>query len=187
MREKNRYYRTQNTERKEYSLCENGFTLIEVMISMVVLLIGMLGVMAMQYYAVSGNATAREIRTATGLAQEAIEQLKGTPYQFVLSGSDFPFVNLNPGDAATDSTTTGGIAYARTWWVVPDCMTLAANPGAAGAECNPGNVPACAADPDAALVAPISAIRARTCWTDSDGATHFVTIDTKRWNENAVP
>ena len=56
----------------------HGFTLVEVMISMVVLLIGMLGVMGMQYYAIGGNASSRELGMATNLSVEVIERLKST-------------------------------------------------------------------------------------------------------------
>ena len=52
---------------------EKGFSLVEVMIALVILLVGMLGIMGMQYYAVSGNATSRELRQATNLGQDMIE------------------------------------------------------------------------------------------------------------------
>ncbi len=46
---------------------------------------------------------------------------------------------------------------------------------------------ACTSDPDGTMIVSVSAIRARTCWTDKSGGNHSVTLDTLRWNENVVP
>ena len=170
-----------------YAPAADGFTLVEVMIAMVVLLLGMLGVIAMQYYSIGGNASSREMRIATGLTQEVMEQIKGTPYAnlaLVAIGTDIPLPTANP-DAPTVSATSGGVNYTRSWWVVANCTELAANGNACAA--NGGNVPACNTQPDAGVVSPASAIRSRTCWTDKDGTNHSVTLDTVRWDETRVP
>jgi type IV pilus modification protein PilV len=153
-----------------------GFTLIEVMVALVIMLIGMLGVIGMQYYAVTGNTASREMRVATNLTQQIIEQIRSTPYQSLAAGTDAP---------AGDPTMTGGVNYTRTWWVVADCvaLTLAGDDNT----CNPALAAVCASDPDGAVVVQSSAIRARTCWSDKNGANHSVTLDTVRWNENATP
>ncbi len=150
----------------------NGFTLVEVMISMVVLLVGMLGVMGMQYYAIGGNASSRELAMATNLSVEVIEQLKSTPYTALAAGTDSPPVGI---------TNSGMIAFTRAWWVVPDCVAI--NFNADDNSCA-GLATACASDPDTTMVVPVSAIRARTCWDDKDGMPHSVTLDSIRWNEN---
>jgi prepilin-type N-terminal cleavage/methylation domain-containing protein len=151
----------------------NGFSLVEVMIALVVLLIGMLGVMGMQYYSVSGNAASREIRVATNLSQQLVEQMKSTPYINLASNTDVPALN---------AAMSGGINFTRAWWVVPDCVGLAA-----GGNLCAGAAPACTTDPDGAVAVQASAIRTRTCWTDRQGVAHSVTLDSMRWNENAVP
>ncbi len=152
-----------------------GFTLIEVMIALVILLIGMLGVMSMQYYAVSGNTASREMRIATNLSQAIIEQIKSTPYTNLASGTDLP-----PAGTAI----SGGLNFTRSWWVVPDCvgLTLTADNNTCG-----NLATACTSDPDGTMVVSVSAVRARTCWTDKYGDNHSVTLDTLRWDENVVP
>ncbi len=151
----------------------SGFTLVEVMIAMVVLLVGMIGVMSMQYFSVRGNAASREMRIATNLSQQALENLKLIPYADLADGADAP---------ASGVAITGNVQFTRAWWVVPDCVGLADN----GDTCV-ADAPACATDPDATMAVPVSAIRARTCWTDRNGVNHSVTLDTIRWDENVTP
>jgi prepilin-type N-terminal cleavage/methylation domain-containing protein len=151
---------------------DHGFTLVEVMIAMVVLLIGMLGVMGMQYYAIGGNTASRELRMATNLSVEMIEQLKSTPYASLVSSGDSPPVG---------TSISGGVTFARAWWTVPDCIAI--NFPGDDSTCA-GLATACTSDPDATMAVPVSAIRVRTCWTDKDGLPHSVTLDSIRWDEN---
>jgi prepilin-type N-terminal cleavage/methylation domain-containing protein len=155
----------------------NGFTLIEVMIALVVLLLGMLGVMGMQYYAVSGNTQSRELRIATNLSHEMIEQLKSTSYTSLASGSDTPL-------PAAETTISGGVNYVRRWWIVPNCIAL--NLTGDNNSCA-ALASTCATNPDPALVVAVSAIRSRSCWNDKNGNIHSVTLDSLRWNENVLP
>ncbi|MBC8412917.1 MAG: prepilin-type N-terminal cleavage/methylation domain-containing protein [Nitrospira sp.] len=154
---------------------KDGFTLIEVMIALVVLVVGMLGVMGMQYYAVVGNTSSRDMRTATNLTQQLMEQMRSTAYTALTTGNDAP---------AAGTAISGGVNFTRRWWVSADCvaMTLTNDDNTCG------NLAAvCNSDPDGALAVQSSAIRARTCWTDKNGVPHSVTMDTLRWNENVVP
>ncbi|MBI5739673.1 MAG: prepilin-type N-terminal cleavage/methylation domain-containing protein [Nitrospirae bacterium] len=158
-----------------------GFTLIEVMIALVVLLIGMLGVIGMQYYSVTGNAASRELKIATNLGQELVERIKSTPYTNLVSGAD-------PDNPATGPEISGGVTFTRALWVVPDCvsLTLPGDDNSCGANLAAGCAPA--GDPDGASVVPVSAVRVRACWNDlKTGAPHSVTLDTVRWNENVIP
>jgi type IV pilus assembly protein PilV len=188
---KNNHPIKDDLSRKKALSPDHGFTLIEVMIAMVVLLMGMLGVMAMQYYSIGGNSSSRELRIATSLAQEMVEQLKGTPYANLAGGTDNPLpVFATPGaDAPTVQATSGNVNYTRSWWILPNCTELAgAAPGNVNA-CllNGANAPACSTVPDAAVPSPASAIRTRTCWVDVNGTNHSVTLDTIRWDETVVP
>jgi prepilin-type N-terminal cleavage/methylation domain-containing protein len=79
-----------------------GFTLIEVMIAMFVLAIGLLGAAGVATTIISGNTLGREITTATTLAQDKMEELKGTDYASIANGSD-----------------TQESIYTRTWTVTP--------------------------------------------------------------------
>ena len=159
---------------------KEGFSLVEVMIAMVILLVGMLGVIGMQYYAVTGNSFSREMRVATNLAHQFTEQMKATSY-----------VNIVPdADVITDPIRTGGVSFTRRLWVFPDCFALSLDKGGNGDDgtCDIGLVPGCpGGDPDVAVAVASSAIRSRTCWTDTNGDDHSVTLDTVRWNENVVP
>lgn len=171
----------QNTDNIRCPQDNDGFTLVEVMIAMVVLLLGMLGVMGMQYYAITGNTSSREMRTATNLGQEQIEQLKSTPYTSLSSGTETQ--SLDPNEIAM----SGGQQFSRVWWVRGDCVALTLTGD--DNTCNPGLATTCITDPDTSSVVPVSAIRVRTCWTDRNdiNITHAVTLDTLRWDENDVP
>lgn len=149
-----------------------GFSLIEVMIALVVLLVGMLGIMGMQYYAVSGNATSRELRMATNLGQDMIESLKSTPYGNLSSSSDSPTSGV---------AISGGINFNRRWWVVSNCiaLTLTSDDNSCTAL-----TATCTTAPGGVTV-PVSAVRARACWTDKSGGVHSVSMDSLRWDENA--
>ncbi len=128
----------------------------------------------MQYFSVRGNAASRELRIGTNLGQEVLEDMKSTPYANLADNTDAP----GPGVAIS-----GNVAFTRAWWVVPDCVGLAAN----GDTCIGAAAPACNNDPDATMNVPVSIIRTRTCWTDRNGVSHSVTLDTLRWNENVTP
>jgi len=80
-----------------------GFTLVEVMIAIAILVIGLLGVAGVATTVINGNALGKEITTATTLAQDKMEELKGTAYASLTSNSD-----------------TQESIYTRTWTVTAD-------------------------------------------------------------------
>ena len=53
-----------------------GFTLVEVMVSLGIMTIGAMAVLAMQQQIIRGNMHARQLTTATQIAQNVIERLK---------------------------------------------------------------------------------------------------------------
>ncbi|MCP4605809.1 MAG: prepilin-type N-terminal cleavage/methylation domain-containing protein [Proteobacteria bacterium] len=59
---------------------ENGFTLVEIMIGIVVLSLGLLAIASMQMTAAKGNAHGKSITTAVTWAQEKVEYLMTLPY-----------------------------------------------------------------------------------------------------------
>jgi prepilin-type N-terminal cleavage/methylation domain-containing protein len=158
----------------------NGFTLIEAMVAMTVLLIGILGVMAMQYYAIAGNASSRELRVATSLTSELLNQLIGTPYTNMVALGDGTEPSVTAADYGNNdfsfTAATGGVIFTRSWWIEGSCTAMSPVVddlcGAAG------NNPTCAA----VTTAPISMIRARTCWSDKNGTAHSVTMTRQRTN-----
>ena len=61
---------------------ENGFTLIEVLIAILVLSIGLLGVAGLQTTAIRGNTFSRDTTTGTQLAEEMVERIRVNALNF---------------------------------------------------------------------------------------------------------
>lgn len=81
----------------------NGFTLVEILVAVFILVVGILGVISVATTVINGNAFGKRITTATVLAQEKMEELKNTAYASVVTGSD-----------------TQESIYTRTWTVTTD-------------------------------------------------------------------
>ena len=82
---------------------QSGFTLIEIMIAIFILAIGLLGAAGVATTVINGNLLSKNVTTATTLAQGKMEELKGTSYSSISSGSD-----------------TQESVYTRTWTVTSD-------------------------------------------------------------------
>ena len=92
----------------------SGFTLIEVMITTVVLSIAFLATFASVMAVINGNDFSKRMAVATMLAQDKLEELKNLSY------TDS---NLSAGDHPASSETltlTGGGSYTRRWNVAVD-------------------------------------------------------------------
>jgi type IV pilus assembly protein PilV len=63
------------TRHPQWAAGQHGFSMIEVMIALVVLTIGVLGMAAMQEFAVTRSLDANELSIATNLAAEMIERI----------------------------------------------------------------------------------------------------------------
>ena len=81
-------------------LTDEGFTLIELMITLVVLSLGLLALAGLQVSAIKANAVSKRMTVATAVADATIEQLKDTPYANVIS------------EAAT-AVTAGAMTFTR--------------------------------------------------------------------------
>ena len=158
--------------KEHHQMSQKGFSLIEVMVALVVLLIGMLGVIGMQYYAIKGNASSRELRTATDLSKDAMEELKTVIYTNLNDSFDDPFADI----PVMETTISGGVTFNRARWVVANCIDLLGG----GNDCTPAAAPGCAESPDNMLIMNVSAVRTRTCWTDKHGVLHSVSLDSVR-------
>jgi len=73
---------------------DQGFTLIEVMISMIILSIGVLGLAPLMAVSITGNSFSNEATRANVIAQDRIEQLKNTA-----GFAGMPFVDTTTVDA----------------------------------------------------------------------------------------
>jgi type IV pilus modification protein PilV len=81
---------------------QNGFTLIEIMITMLVLSIGILGVVKMQVSAVKGNSYASGLTEATTIAQDKMEELAALAY-------DHSDLDDDDGDGTSQDADNDGI------------------------------------------------------------------------------
>jgi type IV pilus assembly protein PilV len=83
-----------------------GFTLLEVMITLVIFAIGLLGLAGMQIVAIKGNSFGQQMTVASTMAQNQLEALRES------AGS-----LIDGNDTVTDQN---GITYTRTWSVSTD-------------------------------------------------------------------
>jgi type IV pilus modification protein PilV len=98
-----------------------GFTLLEVMITVVILVIGLLGLAGLQIMAIKGNSFGQQMSVASTLAQNQLEQLRRISYDSLSDGSS------DGNDQYTDAA--NGVTYNRQWAAVtdvshPDWLTL---------------------------------------------------------------
>jgi type IV pilus assembly protein PilV len=67
--------------RSKFSISiEEGFTLVEIMIALVVLSVGLVALAGLQISAIRGNAFSKRMTTAVSVANTRIEQIKNMPY-----------------------------------------------------------------------------------------------------------
>ena len=89
----------------------DGFTLLEVLVGLVLLAISILAIAAMQFTAIRSNHFSGSLTQAAILAEDKMEELKNIPYANVNTGSD--------------SVTIAGISFARQYNVVEDAGNFA--------------------------------------------------------------
>jgi len=65
---------------------EAGFTLVEVLIAIVVLVVGLIGVSNLMLVAASSNSVGNQMTAATAAASWTLESLKATPYTALVIG-----------------------------------------------------------------------------------------------------
>lgn len=80
---------------------ESGLTLLEVMISMIVLSIGFLGLAPMIVLSIEGNNISRDVMNVSGIAKKQIEIYKGLPN---LPPAPFTLVDTNSTNGYTMTT-----------------------------------------------------------------------------------
>ena len=91
--------------KKMISKIENssGFTLIEIMIAIFILVVALLGLISVTVMVIKGNSISKTMTTATTLAADKMEQLKRTGYDNSIGGTD-----------------TSNVGYSITWTVSND-------------------------------------------------------------------
>jgi len=86
-----------------------GFSLIEMLISVVILSVSLLAMASLMVTTTRNNASGAQITEAINLAQDKIEELAVTPS-----------VNLLPGTDQKKGAT--GVNYSRNWTVLPNAI-----------------------------------------------------------------
>ncbi|MBP2683272.1 MAG: putative rane protein [Deltaproteobacteria bacterium] len=113
---------------------QEGFSLIEVLVALVILAVGLLGLALFQTTAIKGNAIASKWTVATELAQDRLEKFRhvgsdNTAWSSIVSsnaagfGAGGPVYTSLPG-AAGDNTSVRGTTYYRVWSVTNNTPTL---------------------------------------------------------------
>ena len=85
-----------------------GFTLLEALITIVIVSIGMLGVASLQIMAIKGGSFGQHTTVASTLAQNKMEHLRQVTFDTVASGNDTYLDQVN------------GVTYTRQWIVQND-------------------------------------------------------------------
>lgn len=67
---------------------KKGFTLIEVLIAMFLLVVALLGMASVTVMVIKGNSLSKTMTTATTLAKDKMEQLKNTGYDSLAGSTD---------------------------------------------------------------------------------------------------
>src|SRR4030042_4739783 len=87
---------------------QRGFSLIEVLISLIFLAIGLLGIASLQVSAVRGNSFSNNVMKATYAAQDRLELLKFVP---------FTSAQLQIGNHDDGTATISGLIFNRAYAV----------------------------------------------------------------------
>lgn len=66
---------------------QDGFTLLETMIALVVLTVGILAMMTMQTSAITGNYKASTMTIASSIASRQVEELRNLPFTSLTAGN----------------------------------------------------------------------------------------------------
>ena len=91
----------------------SGFTLLEVMITLVILSIGLLGLAGLQIVAIRGNAFGGDMSYATALAQQTFEELNNLEL-------DDPALDASINPHTQTVVDARGVSYTLTWNVQDD-------------------------------------------------------------------
>jgi type IV pilus assembly protein PilV len=76
-------------------ITDDGFTLIEVMIALVVMSIGLTALASVQISAIQGNAFSKRMTTAVSIVDEKMEQIKSNLYTEIVSESSSQITQSN--------------------------------------------------------------------------------------------
>ena len=137
---------------------EEGFSLVEVLVSLSILAVGLLSLALLQVTAIKGNAGASKSTIATDLAQTKLELFRRDAWAAIdnstnttFGGGTTPIFASVPADAG-DNVTVRGTMFYRIWRVLPNATDS------------------------------LKTITVWTCWQDDRGIWHSVMLVTQRAN-----
>src|SRR5512137_2120231 len=102
----------------KHSKYQRGFTLIEVLLSLIILAIGLLGIAGMQVTSTRGNFSSKNLTQGTYVAQDGLEFLKNLPPASP---------QLQAGNYGDGSTTISGLAFNRSYTVTANANRITIN------------------------------------------------------------
>ena len=90
---------------------QKGFTLIEIMIAIFLLAVALLGLASVTTSVIKGNSFSQTLTTATTLAKDKMEDLKGMSYTALPTGTVTDYATAD----GTVQTSATGSYYTRSW------------------------------------------------------------------------
>jgi prepilin-type N-terminal cleavage/methylation domain-containing protein len=103
-----------------------GFTLLEILVALVILSIGILGYMAVQFQSVSSRAFAKTLHRAMTTGITNLEEMRTLDFD-QLSGGGVEYFDRNTGLTASETDYDEGRAY-KAEWTVADWSGVSENP-----------------------------------------------------------
>ncbi len=103
-----------------------GFTLLEILIAIVILSIGVLGYMAVQFQSVSSRAFAKTLHTAMTTGITNLEELRTLDFA-QLGGEGVEYFDKITGQVASETDYDEGTAY-KAEWSIADWSDVSDNP-----------------------------------------------------------
>jgi type IV pilus assembly protein PilV len=137
---------------------DEGFSLIEVLVSLTILAVGLLSLALLQVTAIKGNAGASKSTIATDLAQTKLELFRRATWASFDNSTNTTFgvgmtpIYANVPAGAGDNVTVRGTTFYRIWRVIPNATDS------------------------------LKTVTVWACWQDDQGIWHSVSLVTQRAN-----
>jgi len=103
------------------TLKRDGFTLLEVLISLFILAVALLGMGLMQVNAITTNKTSNQMAQGTLIGGQRLEQMKAQAFDQITTSTGISGGNpdtaaiTDPSFPADQKTTLGGVTYYQVW------------------------------------------------------------------------
>lgn len=177
---------------------EDGFTLLELMVGVVIFMIGITDLMGMIMMQAQGNRVSRGLDEASTLLQARVENMASVTYSVLGTDSGLPSTNgLTGGSVLTEGplnrmgqasgTGSGPYSYYR-YTVICTSSTSNVTPGGSPVYCGnvaanrPTEIACSTLTPALNTAGREKMIRVLVCWTDRNGKCHYKATDSLQFN-----